>query len=184
MLSITTEILSSTLEGFNRRLKIKTDWFHICWRRNIACPQKSYIHQLFICMVIFIQVWDKEGEPRNKEGNWMGVQFNFKVLVIVLMLNILDPSQSKQNPSQHRSSPALTLCKLDSHSSFFLPPWGIVVHSWQEEQIGFKAALSRLKNEPSNPEQMEFCVLFSRFLFPQLISPTLPLSCSPSAALL
>ena len=99
--------------------------------------------------------------------------------IIQLFLTLLKPN--KAGPNMGQSSAALTwsTVKLVNHFPFFfLPPQGTLGHSWQEAQIGFKAALSRLKNEPSNPEQMEFCVLFSCFLFPPLASPTLPLPCS------
>lgn len=62
--------------------------------------------------------------------------------------------------------PALTHCVFVSYLQFFFPsmtPQGTLGHSWQKTQIGFKAKLSRLKNEPSNPEQMELCVFFSSF---------------------
>lgn len=64
--------------------------------------------------------------------------------------------------------PALTHCVFVSYLQFVFPsmtPQGTLGHSWQKTQIGFKAKLSRLKNEPSNPEQMELCVFF----FPPLL---------------
>lgn len=69
--------------------------------------------------------------------------------------------------------------KLVRHLQFFSVPTRDTGHSWQEAQIGFKAELSRLKNEPSNPEQMEFFVLFFCSLFPLLLWPTPFLFCLP-----
>lgn len=80
-----------------------------------------------------------------------------------------------------RVSHVLTSCtiSLSAICSFFFVPTRDTGHSWQEAQIGFKAELSRLKNEPSNPEQMEFFVLFFCSLFPLLPCPTPFLFCLP-----
>lgn len=175
----------SSFEGFIRRLR---GLVSCLLEEKYWLPSKmhlTYTHTLFICVVISIQMWDKEGEPQKKGENWKKrVQFNLKGFGIVLMLNIQSwPFLSQTRLVPTWVNPALTwpTVSLSAICRFFLPPQGTLGHSWQETQIGFKAALSRLKNEPSNPEQMEFCVLFSHFLFPLLPSPTLPLFCSPSA---
>lgn len=132
----------------------------------------------------------REGEMNKRQNR---VQLNLNIVFTVVLLyccTVIRPfltlhKPNKASPNTGQSSHDPTHCKACQPFAVFLPPQGTLGHSWQEAQIGFKAALSRLKNEPSNPEQMEFCVPFLSLPFPSPpVSNPSTLLLSPYAALL
>lgn len=177
-------------------VKLST-YYWISLKSNLFVFARSISIQVFLSHTNFplsffpIQVGDKEGRKRRQENwkqqNWNPIQFKaFGHCHSITHPFLTRPEPNKAHPSTGQSSPDLTHCKAYQPFATFLPPQGTLGHSWQEAQIGFKASLFRLKKWAIQPrtDGILCSVLLLPLPSPLISSPTLPFSCSPSAALM
>lgn len=85
----------SCFEGFIRRLRGKSDLFHVCWRRNIGCPEKCITHIHTHSLHLYGHYHPDVGHRKRTEEKRRELEAKrwennsiWEVLDIVLMFNI------------------------------------------------------------------------------------------------